>query len=242
MAATTVGDRLKMLVRSLSMTHGDFAKKNGISLNSMSRYINNKRSPDPEFLIKLAEQKVNLNWLLSGEGGMNISAPWDTKPESKSKSKVEVVSAKDKLSDCTDSSYSRTILLPILAEISAGMPAEVTENFEHDNFVELPRIYLKDKIDNYLVFRVNGQSMEPQIMNSDIVVIQRKDDWSYTDGSVCAVRVNDGITLKRIQFDHQRQQVLLHPFNADYRVQVVDSMQGDDISLIGTMVMQLRMG
>jgi SOS-response transcriptional repressor LexA len=54
--------------------------------------------------------------------------------------------------------------------------------------------------------------------------------------------LNDGITLKRIQFDHQRQQVLLHPFNADYRVQVVDSMQGDDISLIGTMVMQLRMG
>jgi len=28
---------------------------------------------------------------------------------------------------------------------------------------------------------------------------------------------------------------------ADYRVQVVDSMQGDDISLIGTLVMQLRM-
>lgn len=242
MAATTVGDRLKMLVRSLSITHGDFAKQNGISLNSMSRYINNKRSPDPEFLIKLAEQKVNLNWLLSGEGGMYVSAPWDPKPESKTKSKVEVVSAKGKLSDCTDSSYSRTILLPILAEISAGMPAEVTENFEHDNFVELPRIYLKDHLDSYMVFRVNGQSMEPQIMNNDIVVIQRKDDWSNTDGSVCAVRLNDGITLKRIQFDHQRQQVLLHPFNADYRVQVVDSMQGDDISLIGTMVMQLRMG
>lgn len=74
------------------------------------------------------------------------------------------------------------------------------------------------------------------------VVIQGKDDGSNTDGSVCAIRLNDGITLKRIQFDHQRQQVLLHPFNADYRVQVVDSMQGDDISLIGTMVMQLRMG
>jgi len=122
------------------------------------------------------------------------------------------------------------------------MPAEVTEKFEHDNFVELPRIYLKDKIDNYMVFRVNGQSMEPQIMHSDIVVITRKDDWSNTDGAVCAVRLNDGITLKRIQFDHQRQQVLLHPFNTDYRVQVVDSMQGDGISLIGTMFMQLRMG
>jgi len=77
-------------------------------------------------------------------------------------------------------------------------------------------------------------------MHNDFVEIQRKDDWSNTDGAVCAVRLNDGITLKRIQFDQQRQQVLLHPFNADYRVQVVDSMQGDDISLIGTIVMQLR--
>lgn len=55
-------------------------------------------------------------------------------------------------------------------------------------------------------------------MNNDIIVIQRKDNWSDTDGSVCAVRLNDGITLKRIQFDQQRQQVLLHPSNADYRV------------------------
>jgi SOS-response transcriptional repressor LexA len=242
MAATTVGDRLKMLVRSLSMTHGDFAKQNGISLNSMSRYINNKRSPDPEFLTKLTALKVNLNWLLSGEGGMYVSAPWEAKPESKPCKKAEVVSTKSTLSDFADGTYSRTILLPVLAEISAGMPCKVEENFELDNFVELPRIYLKDKLDNYMVFRVNGQSMEPQIMNNDIVLIQRKDDWSNTDGAVCAVRVNDGITLKRIQFDHHRQQVLLHPFNAEYRVQVVDSMQGDDISLIGTMVMQLRMG
>ncbi|MDP2215722.1 MAG: XRE family transcriptional regulator [Methanolobus sp.] len=241
MAATTVGDRLKMLVRSLSKTHAEFAKQNGISLNSMSRYINNKRSPDPDFLTKLAAQKVNLNWLLSGEGGMYVSAPWEAKPESKPRKKAEVVSTKSKLSDLADGTYSRTILLPVVAEISAGIPAEVTDNFEHDNFVELPRIYLKDKIDNYMVFRVNGQSMEPQIMHNDIVVIQRREDWSNTDGSVCAVRLHDGITLKRIQFDHQRQQVLLHPFNAEYRVQVVDSMQGDDISLIGTMVMQLRL-
>lgn len=57
MSATTVGDCLKMLVRSLSMTHGNFTKQNGISLNSMSRYINNKRSPDPDLFPKLASKK-----------------------------------------------------------------------------------------------------------------------------------------------------------------------------------------
>lgn len=73
------------------------------------------------------------------------------------------------------------------------------------------------------------------------MVIPRKQDWSNTDGTVRAVRSNDGITLKRIQFDHQRLHVLLHSFNTDYRVQVFDSFQGDNISLIGTMVMQWRM-
>jgi SOS-response transcriptional repressor LexA len=115
----------------------------------------------------------------------------------------------------------------------------ITLNLKHG---EYPQIYLKDKLDNHIVFRVDGQNMELQIMNNDVVVIQKEDDWSNTDGAVCAVRVNDGITLKRIQFDHQRQQVLLHPFNAEYRVQVIDSMQGDNLSLIGTMVLQLRMG
>lgn len=41
--------------------------------------------------------------------------------------------------------------------------------------------------------------MEPQIMHGDIVVLQRKDDWSSANGSVSAVRLNDGITLKRIK-------------------------------------------
>jgi SOS-response transcriptional repressor LexA len=57
--------------------------------------------------------------------------------------------------------------------------------------------------------------MEPEVMHNDIVVIPRKQDWSNTDGVVRAVRSNDGITLKRIQFNHQGQQMLLHPFNAN---------------------------
>ncbi|HNV66993.1 MAG TPA: S24 family peptidase [Candidatus Syntrophosphaera sp.] len=101
--------------------------------------------------------------------------------------------------------------MPLIAKISAGMPAKAAEDYEHDNFVGLLRIYLKDKLDNYMVFRVNGQSMEPKVMNNNIVAILRKDDWSNTDGSVCAVGLNNGITLKRIQVDHQRQQVLFHP-------------------------------
>ena len=56
-------------------------------------------------------------------------------------------------------------------------------------------------------------------MHNDFVEIQRKDDWSNTDGAVCAVRLNDGITLKRILFDHHRQQVhyILSMLNTGFR-------------------------
>jgi SOS-response transcriptional repressor LexA len=184
---------------------------------------------------------MNLIGLLIGEGGIYVSDPWEPKLESSPKSKVKEVFAKGELSDGGNGSYNRTVLLPILAEISAGIPAEAIEDFEYDNFVEVPLIYFKGYLDNYMVFQVNGNSIEPEVMHSDIVVIPRKQDWSSIDEVVCAVRLNDGITLKRIQLDHQGQQGLFHPFNTDYRVQVFDSFQGDNISLIGTMVMQWRM-
>lgn len=155
---------------------------------------------------------------------------------------LERVSTRNKLSDIVEATYNHIVLLMVLVKISDEMPAEVADNFEYKNFVELPRNYLKNKIDNYLVFRVNGQSIKQQVRNKDSVDVQRKNDWSDTDGAVCAVRFNDGNILKQFQFDHQHQQMFLQPFNVDYRVLVLDSMQGDDISLIGTMIIQLRMG
>ena len=172
---------------------------------------------------------MKLIGLMREEGDIYVNDTWEPKPESLPKSKVEVLSANRKLSDDGNGSYNRTVLLPILTEISAGIPVEAIEDFEYDNVVELPQIYFKGYLDNYMVLQVNGSSMEPEVMHNDIVVIPRKQDWSNTDGVVCAVRLKDSITLKRIQFDHQRLQVLLHSFNTDYRVKVVDALQGDEI-------------
>lgn len=49
---------------------------------------------------------------------MDVSTPWDHKPESKTKSKVGVVSVKSKLSDLAKGSHNRSILLRRVAEIS----------------------------------------------------------------------------------------------------------------------------
>ena len=69
---------------------------------------------------------------------------------------LERVSTRNKLSDIVEATYNHIVLLMVLVKISDEMPAEVADNFEYNNLVELPRNYLKNKIDNYLVFRVNG--------------------------------------------------------------------------------------
>ena len=240
MATYNIGQRLELLIKSMNKKQGEFAKDFGISNNSMIRYKNNERLPEPEFLTRLAQAKVNLNWLLNGEGSMYLIPPWEIKLESKRAKKHEGEKDSGKVTDSIDDIYMRTNYLPVSAEISAGDPIPVDENFEFAEHIEIPKSYLREKGAQYLAFRVNGKSMEPAIQNSDIAVIKRCYDWSGMDGLVCAVRFEGSITLKRVQFDHKRQEVLLQPFNLDFRVLVLDSLQSEQLFLIGTIALLLR--
>ena len=83
---------------------------------------------------------MNFIGLMRGEGDILVSHFWEPKPELSPKSKIEMVSAKGKPSDGGNGSYNHMLLLPILTEISAEITAKVIDDFEYDNFVELPRI------------------------------------------------------------------------------------------------------
>lgn len=241
MATYTLGQRLELIMKALDKNQREFAEDFGISYNSLGRYKRNERMPDPEFLSKLADLKINLNWLIKGEGGMYVQVPWEVKSDNKKSKRLEVINGKVTLKDSVDAIYNRTIMFPVSAEISAGTPIEAPENYEPLQHIEIPRTYLKDKVEEYILFRVNGQSMEPNIEHNDLVLVKRCDEWRLADNKVCAIRVEGGVTLKRVQLDPQRAQVLLHPFNLDFRVQILDSFQNDDLFLIGTIALQLRL-
>ena len=64
---TTIGDRIKFIRGSL--TQVEFCKKLGVFKNTLQKWEANGHFPDFESLLKLHEKfKVNINWLLSGEG------------------------------------------------------------------------------------------------------------------------------------------------------------------------------
>lgn len=67
--------RLKELIQALGMSQVEFAKNLGIAKSTVSDVINGrlKDLPNPVQLKLYREYNVNLNWLLTGEGGMFLS-------------------------------------------------------------------------------------------------------------------------------------------------------------------------
>jgi SOS-response transcriptional repressor LexA len=155
--------------------------------------------------------------------------------------KLKVVDSRTGLIEAPTIDYIRTVNFTIHGEISAG-PREHIEDFRRlGESVEIPRSLVPGNTDKYMAFRVNGHSMEPNIMHEDIVLLMQTYDWEYANGKVGAVRAGDGVTLKKIILDPKNSRVVLQPFNLDYDVQILDADQGDDAFLIGVLSLQLRL-
>ena len=236
-----VGSRLGMLIKAMKLKQYQFTEKFGISANSLDRYKNNERFPDPQFMARLIDAGVNVNWLLRGEGSMFILAPWELGDDIRTTKKVQIVDGKPVLVNDFDTTYVRTSVFPILAEIAAGHPLDVPDGIEPADTVEVPTRYIPFGTDNYMAFKINGASMEPQILHGDIVLIKKQITWDGLDGKICAVRYETGITLKRIHFDEAHKGVALQPLNKDYRIEFIDADQSQWLTMIGPLALQLRL-
>jgi len=241
MAAPEVGQRLAMLMKSMKLKNYQFAKKYGISAASLSRYKAGERYPDPELLLKLSESEVNVNWLLTGKGTTRIVQDFDGWMKERLEEKLKVVDSKTGLIQSPTIDYTRTVNLTIIGDISAGPREHIIDCRDLGENIELPRSLLPGQTDKYMAFRVNGHSMEPNILHEDIVVIKQELDWEIANEKVCAIRADDGVTLKKVELDPTNKRIILQPFNLDYKVQIIDSDQGLEAFLIGVLSLQLRL-
>jgi len=241
MAAPEVGQRLAMLMKSMKLKNYQFANKYGISAASLSRYKAGERYPDPELLLKLSESEVNVNWLLTGKGTTRIVKDFDGWMKERLEEKLKVVDSKTGLIQAPTIDYTRTVNLTIIGDISAGPREDIIDCRDLGENLELPRSLLPGQTDKYMAFRVNGHSMEPNILHEDIVVIKQELDWEIANERVCAIRADDGVTLKKVELDPTNRRIILQPFNLDYKVQIIDSDQGLEAFLIGVLSLQLRL-
>ncbi len=119
------------------------------------------------------------------------------------------------------------VRLPILGSVPAGTPVEAIENVE--NHLVLDRSLVKGAD---FILRVHGDSMEPDIVDGDLVLVKQAPDAESGERVVAHVG-EDEATVKYLK--RRGHQVWLEAANPRYK-----SISGRPIRIIGKVVGLLR--
>lgn len=91
------------------------------------------------------------------------------------------------------SSLTKGVRIPILGKVVAGIPVEAITDIE--DWEEIPQSMAKTG--EYFALKIAGKSMEPRMMDGDVVIVRRQPDVDSGDIAVVLVNGNDA-TVKQI--------------------------------------------
>lgn len=128
------------------------------------------------------------------------------------------------------------VKIPVLGDVAAGVPITAIENIDYDDpdaWEEIPA----DMADSgeYFALRLKGDSMEPRMLDGDVVIVHEQSD--VNSGDTAIVRVNgDDATCKKIK--KTPQGMMLIPLNPEYEPMFFThkEIQSVPVEIIGKVV------
>ena len=107
--------------------------------------------------------------------------------------------------------------IPIVGRVAAGNPVLAEENIE--DYCDLPASFFKPAADYFL--RVQGDSMiDVGIFDGDLLAVHSTP--VANNGDIVVARIEDEVTVKRLQKTADKQHLQLLPENQDYQPIEVD--------------------
>jgi len=218
-----IGERI-VLIRG-KQARESFAAELGVHPQTLARYEKGERLPDSAFLETLSKRySVDPTWLLTGEGASYM------KPTAEAPKALEGL----EFIDCADCQL--TMVPMVDARLSAG-----TGSFEGGTGVERRYAFRSDWINakgqpsKMVLMRVAGDSMEPQIFNDDVVLVDQSQTTPRA-GGLFAVAVEDLVYLKVV--DAVPGKFILKSYNEAYAPLEIDARGdlADGIRIIGRAV------
>lgn len=189
-----IGDRIKRLRVSYNLTLEEFGRKIGLSSGSLSDIergnVGTKRGIGTEALKRIVKAfKIDLNWLVTGEHRTKVLPYIVAEPREGYGEK-------------------KYVAVPVINEVPAGYPVYPDIEDHVRSHVYLPNVP-KRAFGLY----VSGKSMEPEINDGDIVIV----DPGYEEikkGELGVFRVNGEATIKYCT--PIEDGYILQPANRDY--------------------------
>lgn len=89
---------------------------------------------------------------------------------------------------------SKGVRIPVLGNVAAGVPIEaIQEILDYEEIT--PELA---KTGEFFALKIHGASMEPRMVEGDVVIVKRQDDVDSGDIAIVLVNGNDA-TVKRIR-------------------------------------------
>lgn len=190
-----LGEYLKQIRKSRDLSLRQVDYKSDVSFSHLSMIENGTRKPSPLTLKELAKI-YNLDYIdLYEKAGYIDLAEAERFDNSTNKKK---------------SNSSNSAVVFVYGSIPAGVPMECIEDIIDTE--EIPADMLRGG-KQFFGLKVKGNSMEPEYLDGDTLILEKADDCESGDDCVVMVNGNDG-TFKRVIKNENG--IILQPLNSEY--------------------------
>lgn len=126
-----------------------------------------------------------------------------------------------------------TVIFPVIGEIAAGYDYPAYEDWSGDT-VEIPKSYLHGRSrDDFFVLSVKGDSMYPQYMDGDKVLILKQSTMNRSGEIGAIIYDGDMATLKKIEYVDCEDWVKLIPINPEYTPKTIRNEDLEQCHVLG---------
>lgn len=221
----TLGDIIKEYRHVQKISMDEFSKSSGLSkayISILERNLNpvNNKAPTPSLeTIKSVSEAI-------GSDFNDIIALLDG-------------SQKVSLAHIIDESLARSLTYPIIGEVAAGFGSEAIEE-ETGDYEQIPVEWLRGrKQDEFFVLRVKGDSMYPNYMDGDRVLVLRT---PTVESGTIAVVLYDGqsATLKKVNYMQGEDWMELEPLNREYAPKRIEAADLEQCRVLGEVKRLIR--
>lgn len=165
---STLGSRIKELRLERKMTGDELGRVLGISKSTISLYEHDKSTPDDAIKKKICSY-------------FDVSFDW-------------LMGITTSRTTIYPKRTGRGVPIPVLGRVVAGIPLEAVE--EILDYEEItPELAATG---DFFALKIRGHSMEPRMLDGDVVIVRRQDDVDSGDVAIVLVNGNEA-TVKRIK-------------------------------------------
>lgn len=195
--------RLKTAMNIRGIKASELSEKAHIPKSAISQYLSGLYEAKQKTIFKLATAlNISEAWL------MGLDVPME-------KNFDDNIQGKEK--------ETNSAIVFVYGTIPAGIPMECIEDIIDTE--EIPSDMLKGG-KQYFGLKVKGNSMEPEYLDGDTLILEKADDCENGDDAVIMVNGNDG-TFKRV-FKNENG-VILQPLNPTYSPMVYSNEQIENL-------------